>query len=113
MPKGWFDADRDWGLIFGQNGGYFGEMKVLQDNLILLILWRGIGEMQMLPNYLILLILWRGRQSRITKLLSGFKLVPNILLTTLEMALIPLRNMILRKIKQSKENEASRKQFVG
>ena len=38
------------------------------------------------------------------KILSEFKQVPNIHLTILEMALIPLRNIILRKIKQANEN---------
>ena len=51
------------------------------------------------PNHL-----KKTRISRITKLLSGFKLDQHTLQTTLEMALIPLRNMILRKIKLGKEN---------
>ena len=56
------------------------------------------------PNHL-----KKTRISRRTKLLSGFKLVQNILLTTLEMVLIPQRNMILRKKKQAKENETALK----
>ena len=48
-----------------------------------------------------------------TMILSGFKLVPSTLLTTLEMALIPPRNMILKKIKLGKENVTKQKQCGG
>ena len=47
------------------------------------------------------------------KILSGFRLVPNILPTTLEMALILLRNMILRKRELRKENVTLLKQSGG
>ena len=41
MPARYIAAERDWGLIFGQNGGSFGEMQLLQENLILHMLCTG------------------------------------------------------------------------
>ena len=123
MPKGWFDADRDWGLIFGQNGGYFGEMQVLQENLILHMLCTGCKRflsvvirihwiVQANECYGVILIVWSlvviasnvflyGKRSIIVpsllksvKILSGYKWVTNILRMNLVMVLILLRNTI-------------------